>query len=68
MCSASPSLWALLRRASIKARSAGLNVKKACSSKPLMSRGSSRMPRYVVCQPCIARLTEVGRARYASEK
>jgi len=38
------------------------------NSKPVMSRGSSRMPRSVVCPPCIARLARVWQARYATQK
>jgi hypothetical protein len=52
----------------INSRSVRLMVKNVCSSKPLMSRGSSSMIRYVVCQPCIARLRLWGKGRYASEE
>lgn len=48
------------RRVWISSCSARLKVKNACNSKALRSCGNSRMPRNVVCKPCIARLHRWG--------
>src|SRR5574343_1892954 len=65
--SARPSLWESPRRALIASRSAPSKVKNAFISKSLISRGSPRIPKNVVCQPCIVNLKS-GRPPYPFTK
>ncbi len=64
---ARPSLWASPRRALIASRSASSKVKNTFSSKSPISRGSSRMPKNVECQPRIVNPIN-GRPRYPFTK